>query len=247
MHHGGPPASWLPFRGTPTALSCDGWIRTGTSSIACTNITTSCRCHEARPRVPSCLEAGLCLCGHEGARTRLIKAQVLAMVSRCFNTKELRRTLSGCKAGIQVQGFIKINRDDNPHVEGSLLGDSKVIENLLFIGLQFWKPVWPTFRVMVLPSKPEGSTGELDLVATHMYMTLFQLADELNSYNVGTLRIRAFELVKTDVHVVHVDPTKIKVQWFCNIFKSELPAGERISWARVWRNRHGLGRGYRGP
>jgi len=165
---------------------------------------------------PSCLDAGICMCGPLGDKVWAVKQWLCNFIKRSFADNRGKRLLT---EGYVVLCLRASACDGMP--EGSdVLGMRGQLPDhgasFLHISFLCEKPFRPTFRVLIWPDQRVTRLGHLKLKGTDNYQTLFEFVAglwvDLDVTERAQWAVRAYELCDGGRPVAVVDPRRVEVR-----------------------------------
>ena len=160
---------------------------------------------------PSCLEAGLCLCGVRGQAIFELKEQFLKSTMAILNTQALRKQMSAGDVVLRLEGVYHPQEEDD---DGEGCGGAvtpHILQHWLHVSLMFWKPLRPTFRKLVDVTTIAGPLGVRTLQCSHVYRTVWEQAECMYMEDLVRWTVEVFMLRDSCKPVVQLDPAHIEV------------------------------------
>lgn len=159
---------------------------------------------------PSCLEAGVCLCGDAGNAVWQAKRNVMTGLRKACNTQETKRLLSDGDIVLHLTAHMDAEEGDDDREGGC--GQPLHLESFwLHVGLMYWSPLRPTFAVLAGPAR-EAPHGRVLLRVAHEQLTVFELAQQMCKVDADlwTLDVRKLHSSNRPIHIF--DPAEVELE-----------------------------------
>lgn len=172
-------------------------------------------------RKPSCLDAGVCLCGQPGdlawALVRFVRESMKKILKGC----RWQDALQGCRVVVRLTGRAAGVEDIEPEANPAgpparvaEQADWPSYDAFHFVGMMYWSPYRPTFRSCELQGSLEFPEDCLVLRAKDTYLTMFELCASLASrlQLPGEWQVRCYEVLLSQRPVLQCDPRRLEIQ-----------------------------------
>eukprot|EP00972_Heterocapsa_arctica_P116301 16452351-Heterocapsa_arctica.AAC.1 len=175
---------------------------------------------------PTCLDAGVCLCGLQGS----LMLNFVRWLEGCLKgmPKEdscMHALLNSCSIVVRVSKYA-IPADE---ADGAAEGPQRLCDNFLCVGLMFWTPYRPTFRLCSLVSAAPDELGHLHLHCEDRYFDVYEFASEMKAelIDIGTWEFSSFEVCADSRPIVEIDPDHLVVRGVLGSQQKVLPQAPR--------------------
>ena len=181
---------------------------------------------------PSCLEAGVCLCGPGGNLVWRFHSFVKGSLKQFERRCNMRAAVNECRMVVRLT---KQAVDEEPEGPPGTPEPPALYDAVFFIGLMYWNPHRPTLRECSY-SKVNG-LGCLELRCQDKYTTCWQLCSSLKPHleGDGDWTTRCYEVQQFQRPVLRLDPRHIEVMEVLGAFeaRSRFPQTARARAARA--------------
>lgn len=157
---------------------------------------------------PSCLLAGMCLCGVAGDAIWKMKLGVLRAMRSAMQSPALRQDL--CDGRIVLR-FMCAEREQSLST-GVLEEELHGLDKFVHVSLMYFSPYRPTFRALASEDPFPDEFGLLELQASDKYLTVVELSKELVEESTGRVSMSLHRVHESARPVPLLDARRVEVQ-----------------------------------
>jgi hypothetical protein len=171
----------------------------------------------AKHKKPSCLDAGVCICGDDGDLIFKFKKWLLrGIVDGINECKAVSKLTSACI-------IVRLSRcaefDDKSMGSLRTVGSGPLVgvnDTFLFVGLMYLSPKRPTFREVNWPCGHVDVRGFLHLRCTDVYWNIYEYCASVRGELQNEWVMQLYELYTADEPLRTIDTRQLKVRLLCS-------------------------------